>query len=80
MTGHRQEDVERTLRQLVPHTRQKEEGRDWDQYARRTAAYAFGAAGERQAQELEKYRQQWAILEGRAEVQRDRTRGPGLSR
>ncbi len=37
MTGHREDEVERILRQLAQHTRQKEERRDWDRYARRAA-------------------------------------------
>src|SRR5262249_46169771 len=36
--------------------RQTPEGRNWDDYAARTARYAFGPAGDRQAASLEKYR------------------------
>ena len=37
-------------------------------YAQRTARYAYSAAGDRQAAELGKYRQQWEKLEGREPV------------
>ena len=45
--------------------RQKDEGRDWNDYAQRTARYAYSAAGDRQAADLGKYQQQWEKLEGR---------------
>lgn len=48
----------------APGIRSQAENRDWDDYARRTARYAFGAAGDRQTVVLEKYRKQWASLEG----------------
>ena len=38
-------------------------------YAQRTARYAFGAAGDRQAADLGKYWQQWEKLEGRERQQ-----------
>ncbi len=75
-------------------TRPDEQGRDWNDYAQRTARYAFGGAGDRQAADLGKYRQQWEKLEGREqkpqidiaqpkkevviEVKRDR--GPSMGR
>jgi hypothetical protein len=37
----------------------------WGDYAQRTARYAYSAAGDRQAEPLAKYRQQWERLEGR---------------
>jgi hypothetical protein len=46
-------------------SRQKDEGRNCDDYAQRTARYAYSAAGGRQAEQLAKYRQQWERLEGR---------------
>jgi hypothetical protein len=68
----------------------KDEGRDWNDYAQRTARYAYSAAGDRQAEQLAKYRQQWEKLEGREpqrqqererQAQRSRDRdGPGMSR
>ena len=65
VTGHSQADIEAALRQSAPTLREKPEGRDWNDYAQRTARYAFGAAGDRQAADLVKYRQQWERLEGR---------------
>jgi hypothetical protein len=65
VTGHSQADIEAALRQSAPALREKPEGRDWNDYAQRTARYAFGAAGDRQAADLFKYRQQWERLEGR---------------
>lgn len=75
-TGHTQQEVEVVLRHCAPLIRQKDEGRDWGNYAKRTAEYAFGAAGERQANELKRYWQQWQKVEGREhEVARDHNRG-----
>ena len=58
VTGHNQSDIEGVIRQCAPATRQNDEGRDWNNYAQRTARYAYSAAGDRQASELVKYRQQ----------------------
>ena len=92
VTGHDQADIEGAIRQCAPATRQKDEGRDWSDYAQRTARYAYSAAGERQAAELGKYRQQWEKLEGREPPQqrqheqtkptrqRERDSGPSLGR
>ena len=66
VTGHAQADIEGALRQCAPATRPKEQGRDWGDYAKRTARYAYSAAGDRQVAELGKYRQQWVTLEGRS--------------
>ncbi|NGZ87529.1 TraI/MobA(P) family conjugative relaxase [Duganella aceris] len=78
-TGHTQQQVEAVLRQCAPATRQKEEIRDWDNYAKRTAEYAFGVAGKQQADALKRYWQQWQRLEGRESTQ-ERERGRGISR
>jgi hypothetical protein len=76
VTGHHQVEIEGALRQCAPLIRQADEGRDWNDYAQRTARYAFSAAGDRQAVELEKYRSQWEKLEGREVVQKQqRQRG-----
>jgi hypothetical protein len=79
-TGHSKQEVEEVLRYCAPLIRQKEEARDWDNYARRTAEHAFGAAGERQANELKRYWQQWKQVEGRHEVEHQQERSPGMSR
>lgn len=88
VTGHAQADIEGALRQCAPASRPKEEGRDWGDYAQRTARYSYSAAGDRQAAELGKYRQQWEKLEGREQVQKvqekaqkiERDNTPGMSR
>jgi len=79
-TGHTQQEVETVLRDCAPLTRQKSEQRDWRHYAQRTAEYAFGVAGLRQADELKKYWSQWLMLEGQRGVQMERERGPGWTR
>ncbi len=68
VTGHSQADIEGALQQSAPSIRRQKENRDWKDYAQRTARYAFSAAGDRQAAELEKYRQQWERLEGREQA------------
>ncbi len=66
VTGHDQAAIEGAIRQCAPAIRpKKDEGRDWNDYAQRTARYAYSAAGDRQAADLGKYRQQWERLEGR---------------
>ena len=88
VTGHDQAAIEGAIRQCAPATRQKDEGRDWNDYAQRTARYAYSAAGDRQAAELGKYRQQWEKLEGREPVRQqeqakaqkiERDNSPGMS-
>ena len=88
VTGHQQADIEGAIRQCAPATRPKDEGRNWNDYAQRTARYAYSAAGDRQAADLVKYRQQWEKLEGRepvrqqeqAKAQIERDNAPGMSR
>ena len=88
VTGHDQAAIEGAIRQCAPATRQKDEGRDWNDYAQRTARYAYSAAGDRQAADLGKYRQQWEKLEGREPQRRqeqakarkvERDNSPGMS-
>ena len=83
VTGHSQAYIEAALRQLAPTLREKPEDRDWGDYAKRTARYAFGADGDRQAAGLVKYRQQWEQLEGKEQPQPQRQNeweGPILGR
>lgn len=65
VTGHGQADIEGAIRQCAPAIRQGDEGRNWQDYAQRAARFAFSVAGDRQAEELARYRQQWQELEGR---------------
>jgi hypothetical protein len=68
VTGHDQAAIEGAIRQCAPAVRQKDEGRNWNDYAQRTARYAFSAAGDRQVGELVKHRKQWEKLEGREQI------------
>jgi len=78
-TGHTQQQVESALRLCAPMMHPKTEVRDWENYAQRTAAYAFGADGQRQGEELKKYWDQWQRLEARPE-EPSRDHGRGRSR
>ena len=71
VTGHSRGDIENALRLCAPATREKDGGRNWDDYAQRTARYAFSPAGDRRASDLEKYRLQWRKLERHGEGQRE---------
>ncbi|MDA8381748.1 MAG: relaxase/mobilization nuclease domain-containing protein [Betaproteobacteria bacterium] len=62
MTGHSREEVEATIRQCA--AERQSEGRDWDRYAQRTTAYAFGAAGNKQTERLARYTTLWRRMEG----------------
>ncbi len=64
MTDHSQEDIERAIREEAPKLR-PDENRDWAEYARRTAEYAFGGAGERAKEAMDKDRDYLLELEGR---------------
>ena len=72
VTGYQQGEIESAVRQCAPTTRPDEQGRDWNDYAQRTARYAFSGSGDRQAADLGKYRQQWEKLEGREPVKPNR--------
>lgn len=63
ITGHTSEEIERTLRTVGPIVHKKESARDWNHYAKRTTAYAFGAAGDRQLQSLAEHRARWLLVE-----------------
>lgn len=82
VTGHDQPTVESTIRQCAPGIRQQDESRDWNDYAQRTARFAFGADGDLQVKELSKYRSTWLRLEGRTPPppQKKERNTPGFSR
>ena len=63
VTGHSQADIEGAIRECAPGIRQKDEGRDWNDYAQRTARYAYSSAGDMQVEKLARYRRQWMRLE-----------------
>ena len=64
VTGHSQQVIESAIRHCAPRMRSQDGGRNWNDYAQRTARYAFSLPGDRQVEALSKYRQQWQLLEG----------------
>ena len=61
VTGHTQGEIEEALRQVAA----ARAGRDLDDYAKRTARYAFSRVGEQKASQAAQFRPQWRRLEGR---------------
>ena len=62
--GHNREAVEETIRACAPTIREMQTGRNWQRYAERTVAYAFGPAGDRDLMRNERYRALWRTVEG----------------
>ena len=70
-TGHSQEAIAEALLQCAPTIRQggpKRETRNWHRYAERTAAYAFGMAGDVALAKNERLLEHWKKIEGLAIV------------
>lgn len=65
LTGHDQAEITATLETCAPAVRQTTEGRNWHDYAQRTARYAFGPEGALTAARLERYRDHFLQIEGR---------------
>ena len=63
-TGHSQQAVAEAVRQCAPTIREKNEGRAWQRYAERTAAYAFSVAGDLALAKNERYLEHWQRIEG----------------
>ena len=63
-TGHSKEAVAEAINQCAPSIREKNEGRNWQRYADRTADYAFGMAGDLELAKHERYREHWQKIEG----------------
>lgn len=64
VTGHDQAAIESAIHECAPGIRETDEGRDWKDYAKRTARYAFSLAGDMQVEKLAaRYRKQWMRLE-----------------
>jgi hypothetical protein len=61
-TGHSQEAVAATVRENAPEAHQ--ETRDWNRYADRTTAYAFGVAGDVELAQRLRFLEQWKRIEG----------------
>ena len=69
-TGHSPEAVLATVFQCAPSIRQdngKKEGRNWQLYAERTTAYAFGTAGDVTLAKNERFLEHWRKIEGQKE-------------
>ena len=64
-TGHGQHEIATVLEACAPSIRAADEGRNWHDYAQRTARYAFGPDGSRMLAKIERYREQFLRLEGR---------------
>jgi hypothetical protein len=64
-TGHEQADIAGILEVRAPAVRTADEGRNWHDYAKRTARYAFGPEGTRMLGNIDRYRDQFFLLEGR---------------
>ena len=60
-----QEGVRTVLEACAPSIRTADEGRNWHDYAQRTARYAFGPDGSRMLAKIERYREDFLRLEGR---------------
>ena len=72
--GHSKEEVEETIRACAPAIRESGTGRNWRRYAERTAAYAFGYAGDRGMVRNARYWELWRRLEGYRETEQSRMR------
>jgi hypothetical protein len=79
ITGHSPDEIESTLRTVAPVVHNQEPARDWNHYAKRTTAYAFGPAGDRQLQTLADHRARWLLVEREVERAHGNERG-GMSR
>lgn len=75
-TGHEQADIACILEVCAPVIRSTNEGRNWHDYAQRTARYAFGPEGTRMLAKIDRYRDQFLRLEGRVLAHEGPTLGP----
>lgn len=64
LTGHPRGDIVRAIKEAAPIER-PDEIRDWDAYAMRTVAVAFGVPGDRLAEGLRRQNDRLRRLEGR---------------
>ena len=63
-TGHSQADIAAAIEQCAPAIRNGEKRRNWHDYAKRTADYAFGFAGDRELIKRERLVPSWRRVEG----------------
>ncbi len=71
-TGHSQGSIEQTILECAPTWRSQNERKNWNDYAKRTANYAFSFAGDRDLERNQKYIEHWQKVEGGAEKSRKR--------
>jgi hypothetical protein len=64
LTGHHRDEIVRAIKEAAPAVRPGEM-RDWDAYAKRTAAVAFGVPGDHLAEHLRRQDDRLRRLEGR---------------
>ena len=64
LTGHHRGYIVRAIQEAAPADRPREK-RDWDAYAKRTAAVAFGVPGDRLADQLRPRHERFRGREGR---------------
>ncbi len=64
-SGHSPQAVADAVLRCAPTIREKREGRDWQRYAERTAAYAFGVAGDLALAKNERYVEHWRGIEAK---------------
>jgi hypothetical protein len=62
-TGHSREAVAEAIRQCASKAHEEKESRDWQRYAERAVAYAFGIAGDVELARSEALRKQWEKAE-----------------
>jgi hypothetical protein len=74
-TGHNRDEVAETLAACASTWRGKQENRNWERYAERTADYAFGLAGDRDLQRWEAYIDLWRLVEsGESQIKKQKNR------
>jgi hypothetical protein len=76
-TGHAPDDIAGALERCAPTIRppEKQGSHQWQDYARRTVAYALGPAGDQQLEKTRRYHEQWRQME----AQPARTGEPRIS-
>ena len=76
-TGHKRSDVESAIRDYAQVIRPEHEqnSHKWDDYAKRTADFAFGPKGDSELLTWAKYKKDWLKVEGREEVQKQKIGG-----
>jgi hypothetical protein len=77
LAGHRRGAIERAIKEAVPADRPGET-RDWDLYAKRTVAVAFGIPGDRLSEYLRRQHDRFRRIQerGREELERPPPGGP----